>query len=819
MTDPLSVAASITALLGLTTSLVKYINGTVNASEDKKKLSAEMRDTTVILATLQELVQPHAQEDLLPATESLKALARIMAGFEKTLVPLKARLNSDGRSKLQGVLAWPFHEKEVRETLAAVERHKMSLSLTLQDIQLRTSRAITERIKSLQIGIGQLVIAKTELQFDEALQLLSAPDPSINHRTAYELYEPTTCSWLVNSERFHRWLNSPSILLLFGIPGCGKTVLCSAAIEREEQKQSVEGLLLSVIVQLVYQQEKLPAQFRSLCDDFKERRGKSRGEKLLKALHATIEQFRRVYLILDALDECGEQQGVMSLIANLVRSHAGFSILATSRDTTEISRSALGQVSTNVIYMSLGNVNMDIRTYVVNYLSRDSMLRERPSHVKAEIEAALTSGSHGIETLRSMPKTLAKTYDMILERIDMYYQKQAYEVLQWLAFAVRPLRLAEIAETLIIKPGVIALSEEDRLFSEFDILTIGSSLIRISNGDEANQYLAHACVTYLLLLNRPERLSLESFTKLPLLNYAATHWQDHANIAFRAGYREESTKNFLCDILRLMDQRQGSAYLNWLRVSDPDHWNLRDLSKREQDVPKSLYYASLLGLYIVTEALINRGVDVNARGGRFGNALQAAAFQNHHQIVYLLLQNGAEIKLNEGLHYSALNAAAVNGGESSFRILLDSCFAGRCNDSKIVGSSLVAAAASGNVEIVTLLLDHGADVNFRGNESVALNSILAGSPIAAASFQGHKDVVQLLIAWGADVNAKGGRYGNPLQTASRAGFDCIVELLLDYGADVNAQGGVYKTALQAASAGGHQSTVRLLLERDANDTR
>jgi ATPases of the AAA+ class len=262
-----------------------------------------------------------------------------------------------------------------------------------------------------------LVLTYAELQFDEALQLLSAPDPSTNHRTACELYEPNTCSWLVDSERFNRWLNSPSILLLSGIPGCGKTVLCSAAIERvrshvigksgvglayfyfdfhEEHKQSVEGLLLSVIVQLVYQQEKLPVQFRSLCDDFKERRGKLRGEKLLKAFHATTEKFRRVYLILDALDECGERQGIMNLISNLVRSHAGYSILATSRDTTEISRSALGQVSKNVIYMSLDDVNMDIRTYVVNSLSRDPKLRERPNHVKAEIEAALTSGSHGM---------------------------------------------------------------------------------------------------------------------------------------------------------------------------------------------------------------------------------------------------------------------------------------------------------------------------------------------------------------------------------------------------------------------------------------
>lgn len=256
-----------------------------------------------------------------------------------------------------------------------------------------------------------------ELQYDEVLQLLSAPDPSINHRTAYELYEPTTCSWLVNSERFDCWLNKPSIVLLSGILGCGKTVLCSAAIERvrsfvigksgvglayfyfdfhEEQKQNVEGLLLSLIIQLAYQQEKLPVQFKSLCDDFKERRGRLNQEKLLKVLHASIKQFRRVYLFLDALDECGEQQEVLSLIANLVHSDAGFSILITSRDTTEISYSALGQISTNVIYMSLDDVNMDIRTYVVNSLSRDPKLRERPSHVKAEIEAALTSGSNGM---------------------------------------------------------------------------------------------------------------------------------------------------------------------------------------------------------------------------------------------------------------------------------------------------------------------------------------------------------------------------------------------------------------------------------------
>lgn len=103
-----------------------------------------------------------------------------------------------------------------------------------------------------------------------------------------------------------------------------------------------------------------------------------------------------MYLFLDALDECGEQQGVLSLIDKLVHSDTEFSILITSRDTTQISCSALGQIQASAIYMSLDNVNVDIRTYVMNSLSRDPKLRERPNHVKAEIEAALTSGSDGM---------------------------------------------------------------------------------------------------------------------------------------------------------------------------------------------------------------------------------------------------------------------------------------------------------------------------------------------------------------------------------------------------------------------------------------
>lgn len=448
------------------------------------------------------------------------------------------------------------------------------------------------------------------------------------------------------------------------------------------------------------------------------------------------------------------------------------------------------------------------------------------------------------KTLKSMPKTLEKTYDLILARINPDYQGQVYMILLWLAFCVRPLRLAEVAEVLVLKPGASAISEQDRLFCDYDIATIACGLIRISNVDEvrlahysvkeylmsdqqksmpapsfhiaeipANCYIAHSCVTYILLQSQFGSLSQNSFLKFPLLDYAGAHWHDHARVALQAGdqsEREIHTKGLLDCTIRLLDENCGLAYLNWLRISDPDDWNRRDLTKGECDVPPRLYYMSLLGLYDVAKKLVDRGNDVNARGGLFGSALQAAAFRNHCDIIRLLVHHGAEIEARGGLHSTALSAAAVNGNKAAFQLLLE-----QQGQKEIAGSTLVAAAASGAMELVNMLLDNGEDVNFQGEDPENHTSILAGNAITAASFQGHEHIVRLLLARGADPNARGGRYGSALQAASRAGFDSIVELLLDSGAEIDARGGAYDTALQAAATAGHQATARLLLHKGA----
>ncbi|KAH8752228.1 hypothetical protein F5883DRAFT_366071, partial [Diaporthe sp. PMI_573] len=43
----------------------------------------------------------------------------------------------------------------------------------------------------------------------------------------------------------------------------------------------------------------------------------------------------------------------------------------------------------------------------------------------------------------------------------------------------------------------------------------------------------------------------------------------------------------------------------------------------------------------IVQLLLDNGADVNAPGGRYGNALQAASYAGHEMIVKLLLEKGA----------------------------------------------------------------------------------------------------------------------------------------------------------------------------------
>ncbi|KAI1559318.1 ankyrin repeat domain containing protein [Pyrenophora tritici-repentis] len=56
--------------------------------------------------------------------------------------------------------------------------------------------------------------------------------------------------------------------------------------------------------------------------------------------------------------------------------------------------------------------------------------------------------------------------------------------------------------------------------------------------------------------------------------------------------------------------------------------------------------------------LLDKGAEVNAQGGRYGNALQAASERGYEQVVKTLLDAGAEVNAQGGRSCTALHAAS-----------------------------------------------------------------------------------------------------------------------------------------------------------------
>jgi ankyrin repeat protein len=90
-------------------------------------------------------------------------------------------------------------------------------------------------------------------------------------------------------------------------------------------------------------------------------------------------------------------------------------------------------------------------------------------------------------------------------------------------------------------------------------------------------------------------------------------------------------------------------------------------------------------------------------------------------------------------------------------------------------SPLITAAALGETEIAKLLINEGADINFRNDEG--------STPLIAAAAFNHTDIAQLLIISGAKVDMANNDGSTALIIASLFSNINLVKSLLDNGAN------------------------------------
>jgi ankyrin repeat protein len=126
---------------------------------------------------------------------------------------------------------------------------------------------------------------------------------------------------------------------------------------------------------------------------------------------------------------------------------------------------------------------------------------------------------------------------------------------------------------------------------------------------------------------------------------------------------------------------------------------------------------------------------------------------------------------------------------------------------------LLLAAFNGHLEVVKLLLDHGARVN----QPDVLNG---RTPLIAAIYNKNLEVVKVLIARGASIYQANHDGIPPLHHAVERGQLEIVKELVEHGALVNeliaTQNGSDETsAFEIASTKGYCAIAKFLLQRKA----
>ncbi|KAF2626358.1 hypothetical protein BU25DRAFT_432165 [Macroventuria anomochaeta] len=194
---------------------------------------------------------------------------------------------------------------------------------------------------------------------------------------------------------------------------------------------------------------------------------------------------------------------------------------------------------------------------------------------------------------------------------------------------------------------------------------------------DAHKVLAERCVRFLSLFDPDAGLFADTtgqgshyMDSNTFFNYSAMFWPLH--------FREARFSNGKdADISHLA-----------FRVSDPDSRCYRQWFKqhREESYWQSLKFdfhltvASFFGHDTVVKLLLNKGANVNAQDGKYGNALQAASAEGHdtaastrghEQIVKMLLDNKAEVNAQGGRYGNALQAASEEGHEQIVKMLLD----------------------------------------------------------------------------------------------------------------------------------------------------
>ena len=246
----------------------------------------------------------------------------------------------------------------------------------------------------------------------------------MNYHKALGQRHASSGTWLFQHEDFLSWeAGQSSCLWLYGVSGCGKTILSSIGIQyldtngkdrvvlrfyfdfNDEGKQKLEDMVRSLISQLALLQDDCQKLLNTLFSSCSKGRRQPSCDELCKLFLAMLKTTNEIWIVVDALDESTSRTGsssesVLAWLKEILRNKDTIiRMLTTSRPERDI-ENAMDNMEESVQRISIQaeNVQQDIRSYVGFRLQEDPELQRwrTQMEVQNEIETSVLREADGM---------------------------------------------------------------------------------------------------------------------------------------------------------------------------------------------------------------------------------------------------------------------------------------------------------------------------------------------------------------------------------------------------------------------------------------
>ncbi|KAI1323631.1 hypothetical protein F5Y16DRAFT_424790 [Xylariaceae sp. FL0255] len=768
----------------------------------------------------------------------------------------------------------PEHAHTSTETLSSPHnRNDQSHSFTgagLQNIGGSTSVGRDLNIQNFNIQLGQ------RIQEDEKRKVLlqSLHFDQMDARQWYiKRNFPYTCEWILETPVYANWKLSSGFLWLKGKPGTGKSTLMKflqVQLQNEIRtsqsnspdllisfffnarghnlEKTTEGLYRSLLVQLFEKRSDVQCVLEKI------RIGHEWTVESLKFLFEEVIQglgSSRVICLIDALDECDEEQvrDMVSFLNNIsIRStNPQISVCLASRHYPHIT---IATETSLIIEDQIGH-SEDITSYLNKALRIGdgeiaeqirNELRRKASGVfiwvalvvailNKEYDAGRVHNLHA--QVHGLPRDLYQLFYEIFahdSHSSVHNSNDIFLCVQWILFAWKPLTPKELYLAIICgeEPEFLTHCHLTNNFTDITYDTIERYIIHCSKGlakttksmlstvqfyhesvpdfllrengieriwpeyslGRSHDTLKKSCMTYIEMeaLETLERRPPEqNLVKFPFLEYAHHGILYHAS---RAQSNGVSQREFLASFPQSIWVKCHNTIQRYRESLNRIRRGTYHMSRYKAEV-SLLYILAEAGMPILIREYTNRQSCFAYENERYGAPILAACAANHTTSVQVMLELQAE-------RLPGFSDISSN----PHRSYPDHAFPFKSED---LFHRLIEY---GNEPVSVFFLEtEGVDVSHSGENG--------WTPLHHASFAGRSTIARLLISEGAIVSVPNEDGCTPLHYAAKGQIE-TVKILLEAGAEISTIDKIGRTPLHYAAYLGKTEVVKMLVTHGAD---